>query len=1145
MKLLIHLNLDAFTSDQTLAPGLSVYGELNLKTIKLGSLFNSIVQITGRTADDVPNIVVSSVISKDPSKSEFKAHIAELILLGNIQFSDITFSYKPVNKVTFGLMGTVSLMLGSHSYDFLGEFTCMDDCSKFVMSPTQQLQIIEPLGMWGVSLNGAKLQMVYTYPQDKPHTSSQIILATVNFNSKEASSKEVSPSTVLECSLIFYSFTPTVVKIALNPTIPLRFADFVKTVFAWDFDVDKYLDIGLVNGQVYYAKLEEGRKSIEIDGQIYQVGYHISANIEIFSQVFVINADITSNQVSIDGYAHSPLNLGFAKLTGIDDSDPSKPDKSKSPQILFVTNSKSTSTSLNVGFVLFEYPLGTANLGFKSTSDKDKLFFGQLTYHGKIGFIKNPSIEFQWSEKSGFRITNWPAVGSLMDAFDFFNELRNYKDDCGALVDLAFKEGVQTQFNINISLAKTQHSDLFLADIEITGTYDVLLLKEVKIASVPIPDIKVGIPIEDNFSLDKLPKFILDLFAKNATLIVQQITEHPDRLAKILAISVLKYITKEVVATLTCRNVDTQDINPTESKEDFTKDDFEKANEAEKNFKDAVDNFRSDLKNLKKLAEAAAKGASAAKKAIDFLAGIGVALASIGAFFFVAIFAGKKKEAEERKKRIEDELNDVMQKMRKALDIGQNPTATFAPPNKLTASWKPIEDEAARYHVRLEGTLLTSDIYNSFSQVNTSPVVLYDDVLSSSHLQLQNERLYNVVGLRLSVNGTITVDDDHTFNGDVHTIDVLNVHPTLHAPSNMHSVFHHPSLQIVTVASPVQYAEKYHFELINSKNEPLVQCMVTSTSISNELHCSFPHSAISSSSGNVFRVRGQTIAKSGTNIASSDFGFSDELAIVSPVRNLQLVVSHFGSPKEGVELHWELPTSIENIVGFLGQVVEEKTGTVLLSKDVSPIDGSAQLSTTCKFSSNDIDDALTKLPSTLNAINLAFKVNSTSNSKLLIDSVFDSKAVSSLPSPQRVTCTFVRERNALEISWMYTQLTKKYGIEITDGKSEVAFSKLVEVKKDPDIESGKVGCKVPMADLHKINDPSIPYTVQVTSVADGNDTMDSLVPSKAENTLQVLHAPLVNNLQYTFNSEGGSVTMSFAAVKNTTKYLTTLFINKQ
>ena len=119
-------------------------------------------------------------------------------------------------------------------------------------------------------------------------------------------------------------------------------------------------------------------------------------------------------KINLHGFAHSPLKFGFAEFTGVDAKDSSKPDVSKSPEVSIVTDSYSTSVFLDISFVLFEFPLGTAKLQYKS-----RVLYGSLTYHGKIGFIKDPSISFEWSEVTGFRVTTWPIEGSFMDAFKF------------------------------------------------------------------------------------------------------------------------------------------------------------------------------------------------------------------------------------------------------------------------------------------------------------------------------------------------------------------------------------------------------------------------------------------------------------------------------------------------------------------------------------------------------------------------------------------------------------------------------------------------------------------------------------------------------------------------------------------------------
>ena len=1142
-----NLNLDSFTNDQELVPGLSIYGEIDFQTTQLGSLFNSIIQISNG-AENVPNIIVSCLIGKDPTLSEFKAYIAKLTLLGAIQFSDIVFSYKPANKALFELTGTLTITVGEKNYDFKGNFVCNNEHSEFTVSTGHEMAISEPLGMVGITLESAKLMMEYNYPKEMPHTSSQAISAIVKFYStKISSSSPTPPSIVLECSIIFDNYTPTIVMISLKPDVPLTIADLIMTIFGWQFDIGQYLNIGFVNGEVYYAKLETGTNSVSINGITYKNGYHISADIKIFDKMFTIEADILSGeskQVTLKGFALSPLDLGFAKFTGVDDNDNSKPDESKSPEVLFVTNSNSTSISLAAGFVLFEYPLGTAKLGYQGKPGKS--FIGQLTYHGKIGFIKNPSIDFEWSQKDGFKVTNWPVIGSFEESggFDFFSALRNYKDDCGALVDLAFKKGVQTQFNCNIKLSKAKNPKEFLAEIHITGTYEVLLLGKTKISSIPLPDLSVGIPREKEFTLQKLPNFILDLFAKNSERIIQQLTKDPKKLAKILAISALKKVSKQIIQTLACRNVDTTDIDP----EDISENDFNEAESSESEFNEASESFDSALEagELTAAGEAAATAETAGVAAIGIFSGIIAGFTSILSFF--GIGSEKKRKAEEKKKETEQKLNKIKQKLTVALDIKQSPSAIFTPPDKLVASWNPVKDKGAKYHVKVVGILLSPETQGNVGQLNPHSVILYEDIISETHLSLQKIDFYDTITITLSVNGTLVVNKEHKYDGKIYTIDVQNVHPTLHPPTNINIIYHHASFKIFTTANKVEHGENYHFELVDSKNKVLTQCIVTPNSISNEICCEFLHSAIERST-KIVKVRGQATAKSGSNIASSVFGYSNQLTVVDQIRNLQLVLPHFSNPNQILDIIWDLPISTEGIHGYSCQVVEQNSKKIVLSKEVPQSSETAPLPTTCSFKVNDITAALVKfglpLPPPNDALQLIIQVSASSNSDQIIDSVFIDKLVTSLPSPQSVICNFSADTNTLEVSWMYVQETQKYGLQISNLSSEILFSKLVEVTILPEGKSGKAGTIVRLDALNRINDPSIQYTVQVTSVADGNDEMDSLAFGKAASSLQVLEAPLINNLQYVIENDSEFVALSFTAVKSASKYLAGLLSKKK
>ena len=1119
------LNLDSFTNNQELVPGLSIYGEINLNTTKLGSLFNSIIRIS-QDAKDVPNTIVSAMINRDdPSQSKFRAYIAKLILFGAIEFSHITFSYIPANSTMFELTGTVTVAIGEERYSFKGRFDCTSESSKFMFSQQHDLTIKEPLGMFGITLQNALLTLQYDYQKEQSHpTSKQAISAEVNFYStnRSTSSTATPPSILLKCSIFFNNFIPTMVNIDLKSNISLTIADLVMTIFGWQLNANQCPNIEFVKGQMYYAKPIEGENSVLIDGFDYKEGYHISADIKIFTTVFTIQADISSKQIRLCGFAQSPLKLGIAKFTGVDVNDPSKPDESKSPEVTFVTGQYSTSVSLDIGLVLLEFPLGTANLQYES-----RILHGSLTYHGQIGFIKDPSISFEWSKEYGFKVMTWPMEGSFKDAFDFFEKIRHFKDKCGDLVDFAFREGVQTQFNINVKLSKTSQPHKFLADINITGTYDVLLLGKKEIASVPIPDISAGIPIEDKLTLKQMPKFILDLLSENSTQIIEQITKNPERLAKIIALSALKTVTGKVIGTLACRGVESEDLQTRNGEGDQLDDDFNAAEESANTSNMETESLDRALK-AKRLIEAgiaAAKAKIVGYIAIGIFGGILIAAAAILLYFLISSYAKKKREADKRKKQIEQQLKDNERKIERALDIKRIRSADFTPPDKLAVSWDPIEGEGAKYHVKLVGTILTSG--------EDSLKTLYEETISENHKILQKEIFYKAVTLKLSVNGTLEVNTDgktYSFNGPVYTYDVPNVFPTLHAPL-IRAVYHHQSLQIRAVAQQVEFADRYYFELVDNTNRSLAHRTITGPFTSIEVHCIFLHSVVKVPS--TFKVRGRAMAKSESNIASSDYSYSNMLTILKSVINLRITLPHFGNQNQMIDIKWDPPTSIENVSGFLYQVVEQKSQKAVLSKEVNLSPTSTNLPISCSCKITDIAAELAKLGPLNDSIQLKIQVCANSNSELIIDSIFMGQLISSLPSPQSLTCNFSAKSNTLEISWMCNvQTVRKYGLQIRGLNSDILFSKLV---KTSDAENGRVNTNISLADLEKINDPNVQYTVQVTAVADGNGKMDSLVPGEAASTLKVLQAPLADKLEYISTKE--SVAFSFMAVKNTSVYL--------
>ena len=1139
-----NLVLDAATNENIVSKGMSFYAEIDFN-VDEDSVFNSIVQI-GDPSLQLPDIVLSAQIASSPGMTRFEAHIERLILLGLLELQNISLEYEANDYNSLSLTGAITIHLGSTGYTYLGTLhsTNTEAVFSILNDPTKQPTITEPFCMFGISLEKTSLSLHYKFPKNKPHSSQYEISGTVDFFSSKSLSSTSSdslptPTISLTGWILFKNFKPTVISVMIEPTESLTVSDFVATVFKWHYGT-KYLNIGFTEGNVYYASLPQDQLNVQIGDQTYSSGYHISADIEVFSHLFNITADIGDDKVSVTGSAYELIDLVFAKFTGVKKNDHSQPDEFRSPELSFTTSKSSTVISIKVGLVLFETPLATASIGYDVTK---KVFLGQLTYSGDVGFIHNPSISFQWNADLGFQITDWPMSNPL--PFDFFDKLKNYNDKCGALVDLVFDEASQTKFSINTEISKSEDSQ-FIAMIDITGTYDILLARKAKIAAIPLPKISVGIPKIKEFKLENLPEFILKLFTDNAESIIKQLVSDPKKLAKILGLVALKSITKEAVQTLVCRNVDDANIDPSDGNEDISDEDFEEAGKEKNVVDDLVDELGEALSegSLGAAAGAATGAIGAAEGGISILAGIIGGLGSILSKFGISIYSKKQKEALRSKHELERKRQEAKKRVEDALDIGSAPSATFTPPDKLRVQWKAINYSGAHYHIKVTGSLVTTE-----SGQSTRTVTIYNETKNTSSVEITNESLYHAAGLTVTIWGTITASKNghtSTFNGKNYAADVPNVHPTLHSPSQVGASFDSHTWQTTTTASVVLFANAYYFQLGEGEKsfKKVAECTFTPHSDQTaDIKCSFPHSSIPTESSGPFRVRCQAIADAGTGISSSEFTYSGNMLLAPPVSNLTVTLPHFGSEPSNVNLMWTLPKSTAEIVGLICQLLRMDTKAVILSQMLKEEQGQV-LPTSYQFVLKDIvkqlkDNGQTALPAgqpeTDTSVTLGFQVATDGKNNQVISSVFNEQTFRSLKSPSTVSFNFTAKTEKLRVSWEFTRETNNYGIVILDDKDSILWSKLVHIPSDDTEHEETAGYYIKKSELSAVANPKILYKVQVTSVTSGNEELDSLIPSEAQQKLHVCLSPIGKSLQ--FSSTDNAITAKFSPVPNATAFV--------
>ena len=1112
------LDLDVFSNEQSLDPGLSIYCELDIS--EKGSLFSNLIKITDNSKK-MPNIIVSAMIKKDPKCSVFKAQISELTLLGSFQFSNVLFEYAYARSSVFKLTGMVAIPLGDEMIYFKGSFTCSDAQSKY--SAELDRKIDRPLGMSGVTLDNARLSMIYYTKENIP--SRQEIYGKVTFNSSDGNTN--SP-VVLEGQLIFVDYSPVIVRINLKAQLSI--SDFISAVYNGHYNSQDYPDISFSNGIIYYAK-----SSQDIANFHYKAGYFVSADIHVeilTTKTFRIEAHVSPQESKIDiaGYALGSLKLGFAELTGVNNGGPNE----NGPELHVQIDKTSTSIALEVGFILFEVPIGSTTIGYKSEGGKKKLF-GDINFNGDVSFFNGSTISYEYSTEDGFRITKWePIIGSLLDAFNIFQEIQNFRDNCGTFAMLAFKKGVQSHFNISFNLKKPEHPETELADIEITGSYDVTLVNKFKIQSVPLPPgIKVTIKHENAFTLRKLPEVILNTLAQAAGRIVKKFMEDPDRLAKIIGLFLLEKLTEEMINVLACRGLKPDSINPEagEGGEDVTKEDFNEATEAETNITNEIEGFE-NLSNVSNLASIITGAYPLFSLAIGLFAGIVVAGGVIYAKWAIDFYKKRSEVSEKKKKDLNNKLEEMKEKLTSLLDIGKDPEARFDPPDQLTASWSSIE--GANYYVKVTALLVSNN--SNLGQGESEPwKVLYDETISS------NERTYkvpnDVMKLKILVYATIDVIVDNkseSFKGKKYTVDVSEVHPTFYPPSDVTILYHHPSFKISITATPAINEDQYFFELLDGRGTSLSQFFYTLPPDIDKIHCSFPHHDIQESSASPIEVRAQSVGKSvsGVFVTQSAFVYSNHLTLIDPIESLEITLPHFMDDDQVIELKWPMASS-RLINKVLCKVVNTIKNKQIL--DEVPFNSEAlDKILVKKFNLARIVNELAGSSTPGGFVQLNFMVSASSSSPNIIDSAFIGKAISSLKSPQDVSFLFLSKENSLAISWKYAE-TSSYGLEIRDSETYgLVWRKKILLQKD-EIEEDKVGVKVLIEELKKINDPDKKYTVQVYSVTSGNNELDSVHPGQSSAVLQVLKAAVIKRFGYSF--EKNSILLLLSELENVHNYL--------
>ena len=506
--------------------------------------------------EKLADIVLFARVAGNAIDTVFMAQIKEMKLSGgNLRFDEITFIYQPSKGKAFTLNGNMSLTLtdDSHPILFRGRLEISELNADFSMTIGGSPEtILEPFGMFGISFEDPRLELSWKFDQDKHHSTMPFcsVSGTIHFY-KSASRSEEQPVTTLSGAILFREGKPVVASISLDVNHPLSIDDLFVTLFKEQWP-SGYLDISFKEGEIYYAKA-----NVEVDERKYKKGFHGQTEIQIFGNAFGVEVSVDRRGMAVKGYSKFEIDLVIATLSG------KLFEEEKGPEIEISRYGDRTKFELSTGVKLLQEKIGSCSVGYDVT---EKCFLGSVTYDGELLGASNPSIKFEWSKKSGFKIREWPVILDLNTLIDFAKEFEMLsKDDgpCEELVELAFDRVITTKCQLDVKQASAKdsgHPDAWLA-LRLQGKLDIMIVTDTPSVTVDFPEVVVAITKPSKqFKLSDLPGFLISEIGKNSLELAKQVFSQPEELAKFMAALGSIKLSRKVLSGLICRGVDSSNV---------------------------------------------------------------------------------------------------------------------------------------------------------------------------------------------------------------------------------------------------------------------------------------------------------------------------------------------------------------------------------------------------------------------------------------------------------------------------------------------------------------------------------------------------------------------------------------------------------
>lgn len=551
------------------------------------SLFGTLIQV-GYEGENNISLAGTFVSDMNPgeavSTTTYTASFPRIVLLGIFDFQDLTLEYRFDEAAEYKIDGTLCLRLFGNEYCFEGRVVSTEETLKAcIESADPEAEITDPFFglMRGVTFKGLIFGVSYKYAEGKQQGSGLYrVQGTVEY-----------ADFTLTGQLYLKDSDVILASVAVEQGLDIGkvFNQSIPGPFEWP---SKFINIVFHEGtRLYYSDPGAGHQTLteltfvcacedesnemtpsetEGDDISYVGGFNIYS---LFTITVMFEIDlagtitITNDGVNAQIQLIDPIDIFVLQITApkVDpDPEPEQLDADSETKEgpIFNFNSVEETMGFKCGLTFFQADFGLSaeiegrkgtdnNLALKGTLRSDNPFYPVLP-------VTPIALDFSYSNKDGFQVSNWPEFDFVRNAIDFaktLTEIANAANKgCGDLLDFVDKQLLVTNYKMTPTF-DTVNDDLYFV---LNGSYEMFFKvpgknEEESFLKLDFPE-AVRVLLPSTLSMEDLPTAIFNALRSASESFVNALLNNGEAIATFLVFIAGKNALENAL-TLVCKNL--------------------------------------------------------------------------------------------------------------------------------------------------------------------------------------------------------------------------------------------------------------------------------------------------------------------------------------------------------------------------------------------------------------------------------------------------------------------------------------------------------------------------------------------------------------------------------------------------------------